>query len=356
MLKLQPVFEKIKYNALEYVGIHQKGQDELTGILTNIVQQKGKQILLDTTALSDALAAMDMEATEIYRVCLMTQVNGFAKLLECDGRTSQLDLDRYIRNAGQETGLNADVVLRIASAIAFAVDIKVEYDDKERKSGSISADSIATLGYFMAQKKLDHFGEDFHRVIDEEADIDLDFDTLEPLVALGIPKAKYYLGYCLLYGVQLEENEIRGVALLREAAVAGDSESGAVLGDYYYEKGGSNHWSKAYDYYTGYGAVALNETRQEAVTDILNQKKFNRSLLGWCIALFVGMLISVIWAPGASVFAARPVWGWLSVAAELALLVLKILHFRAKPYDSAHLLPVAMTGVWFLYMAIRLLF
>lgn len=59
---------------------------------------------------------------------------------------------------------------------------------------------------------------------------------IEPLVQYGIPKAKYYLGYCLLKGIQLEENETRGIALLHEAADAGDSTAAAALGDYYLKK------------------------------------------------------------------------------------------------------------------------
>ena len=55
-------------------------------------------------------------------------------------------------------------------------------------------------------------------------------------------------------------------------------------------------------------------------------------------------------------FAACPFWGWLAVAVQLTLLVLSILHYRSKPYDCVYTLPVAMSAIWFVYMAIRLLF
>ena len=154
----------------------------------------------------------------------------------------------------------------------------------------------------------------------------LDFELIEPLVQYGIPKAKYYLGYCLL------------------------------MGDYYFEKGGSSNWTKAYEYYTGYGAIALNKNRKKAIVSILNHKLYNRKILGLCVILFFVFAATVIWAPATAVFAACPFWGWLAVAVQLTLLVLSILHYRSKPYDCVYTLPVAMSAIWFVYMAIRLLF
>ena len=75
----------------------------------------------------------------------------------------------------------------------------------------------------------------------------------------------------------------------------------AALGDYYFEKGGSSNWTKAYEYYTGYGAIALNKNRKKAIVSILNHKLYNRKILGLCVILFFVFAATVIWAPATAV-------------------------------------------------------
>lgn len=357
MMNLESVFERVKYNALDYIGLYQAPVSDLASILSATVEQNGVEVLFDTVALSESMRKVGAEEAEIHRVCLMTQVAGFREVLNRDPRTVQLDLERYIQNAVEETGLNRDTILRITSAISFATGIAMNYQTHPPKNFDQMTDDVATLAYTVCQEKLSMFKEDFEKVaFRNSTSIVLDFEVLEPLVNYGIPKAKYYLGYCLLKGIQLEENEARGVELLQEAADAGDSKAAAALGDYYFAKGGSSNWTKAYDYYTGYGAAALNKDRKNAIVSILNHKRYNKKILGLCIILFFALTATVIWAPATAVFAARPLWGWLAVAAQLVLLVLKMMHYRAKPYDCVYTLPVAMSAIWFVYMAIRLLF
>lgn len=356
MINLEPVFEKVKYNALDYIGLYQAPVSSLSSILSAVAEQKGKDIFFDTTALSQAMQDTGATEAESHRVCLMTQVTGFRELMQQDPRTVQLDLDRYIQNAADETGLTRDTILRITSAIAFAVGITMSYEPKPSKNKANTNETVAALSYSIYKEQLLAFRKDFQSNLLKLHTPALDFNSLEPLVNIGIPKAKYYLGYCLLHGIQLEQNETRGVALLQEAADAGDSEAAAALGDYHFEQGGSNHWSKAYDYYTGFGSTALTTSRRKAIASILNHKTYNKKFLALCIVLFLALVATVIWTPASAMFAPRLFWGWFAVAIQLALLVLQILHFRAKPYDCIFALPVAMSGVWFLYMAIRILF
>lgn len=357
MINLEPIFEKVKYNALDYIGLYQTPVSSLSSILSSVVEQNGIDILFDTTSLSEAMRKVGAEEAEICRVCLMTQVAGLREVLNRDPRTVQLDLDRYIQNAIEETGLNRDTILRITSAISFATGIAMNYQTRPPKDFDHMTDNVATLAHTVCQEKLSMFRDAFEKVVYKKStSTALDFEILEPLVNYGIPKAKFYLGYCLLKGIQLEENEVRGIELLQEAADAGDGKAAAALGDYYFAKGGSDNWTKAYDFYTGYGATALNNDRKNAIVSILNHKRYNKKILGLCIILFLALVATVIWAPATAVFAARPFWGWFAVVAQLALLVLKIMHYRTKPYDCVYTLPVAMSAIWFVYMAIRLLF
>lgn len=357
MINLEPIFEKVKYNALDYIGLFQAPTSSLASILSTTVEQNGVEILTNTGQLSDAMKALGADDAEIYRTCLMTQVAGFREVVNRDPRTVQLDLDRYIQNAIEETGLNRDAILQITAAIAYATGTSMNYETRPPKDAGLITENVATLAYGVCQEKLKSFQESFEKVVfRKSATAVLDFESIEPLVNYGIPRAKYFLGYCLLKGIQLEENEARGLQLLTEAADAGDSKASAALGDYYFGKGGSSNWTKAYAYYTGYGSIALTKTRKDAMVSILNHKVYNKKVLGLCVILFFALAATVIWAPATTVFDAYPFWGWFGVVIQLGLLVVKIMHYRTKPYDCVYSLPVAMLAVWFVYMAIRMLF
>lgn len=356
MNKSEGIFDKVKYDALACIGLYEAPPSETGSILAAAVSRHGREVFCDSAALHQAMAGAGALEDEIFRVQLMTQVSGFRELLAQDPRTAQVDLDRYIQNAAAETGFNRDTVLRLTGSIMFALGGGIDCDPTAAREGTFAPQTIAALASELYVEPLRTFQANLDRLISTGASVRLDFDSLEPLVNIGIPRAKYCLGYCLLAGIQLEASEERGLALLEEAAGQGDSRAAAALGDYYYSSGGSDHWSRAYKYYTGFGAAALNKVRQSAVTNILNQKIFNRKLLGLCILLLAACAVLVIWPPAAAVYAPHPVWGWLSVLSQLALLVAGILHYRAKPYDFFYGLPVAMVGIWSVYMAVRVLF
>lgn len=356
MNKLEGIFDSVKYDALAYIGLYEAPPSETGSVLAVVASRNGTEVFNDPAALYQAMSDAGASADEIFRVQLMTQVSGFRELLAQDPRTAQVDLDRYIQNAAEETGFNRDTVLRLTSSIMFALGGGMNCDLSSARKGDFAPQTVAALAYELYEEPLRIFQNNLDRLISTGAAVQLDFDRLEPLVNIGIPRAKYCLGYCLLVGIQMEANEERGVELLEEAADQGDSRAAAALGDYYYLSGGSDHWSRAYAYYTGFGASALNKARQSAITDILNQKLFNRKLLRLCILLLAVLAVTAIWPPAAAVYAPHPIWGWLSVLAELALLILGVLHYRAKPYDFFYGLPVAMAGIWFVYMTIRILF
>lgn len=351
------VFEQVKYNALEYIGVYKTPESDLVSILTSVTEQHGPEIFFDPEALRTAMQSAGATQAEVYRVCLMTQVTGFHELVDQDSRTVQAGLDRYIQNAAAETGFNRDTILRLTSSLAIAVGTAMNYEPQPGAETAVTAETMATLATSLYQAPLDAFQTDFFNVVLQKAPgIALDFESLEVLANIGIPKAKYYLGYCLLKGIQLEQNEVRGLELLQEAAQAGDSRAAAALGDYYYIQGGANNWTRAYGYYTGFGAAALNKPRKNALISILNQKLYNKKVLTLCTILFAVLVATTLWAPAATLYPPRLVLGLFAAVVQLALLAVGILHYRAKPYDHIYALPVAMVGVWFVYMAIRLLF
>ena len=349
-------FDDVKYDALEYIGLYEAPVSDVGSILSAVVAEYGKDVFFDAGSLHDGMADAGASELECCRVYIMTQVSGFQKLLEQDQRTAQLDLDRYVQNAAEETGFNRNTILYLTGGIMSAVDGVMNSDICPTADAMVIPRTAALLSTSLYEKPLRNFQADLDKVCAGNTRVKLDFTLIEPMANLGIPRAKYFLGYCLANAIQLAPNEEQGLELLREAADMGDSLAAAALGDYCYYRGGSNNWTRAYQYYTGFGATALTPARRSAVTSILNQKHFNRKLLGLSALLLVACVFTVIFPPAAALYAARPIWGWLVVAAQLALLALGCIHYRVSPYDFFYWLPAAMSGLWFIYMAIRLLF
>ena len=90
--------------------------------------------------------------------------------------------------------------------------------------------------------------------------------------------------------------------------------------------------------------------------DIINHGKFNKRMLSLCVGLFVLIVLSVIAAPGAALYAAHLGIGILCCFLCAGTLAAAFLHHRVKPYDNVYYAPVAMLLIWMLYSAVSLLF
>ena len=67
------------------------------------------------------------------------------------------------------------------------------------------------------------------------------------------------------------------------------------------------------------------------------------------------MLLCVIVAPGAVLFAAHRVIGGFCLVGSAALIVLAWMHYRVNPYDNFYWLPLGLHTFWFLYMVLRII-
>ncbi len=347
-------FDKVKYDARAYAEAYGGGSAPLRTVLNGAVEMYGSGIFLEPASLSAAMHSLGADESDILKVCLMTRVPGFRRLIEGGSGTEQIDLDRYVMNAEEKTGFTRDNVLWLTFCIVDAAGIWMDYlpmpeDDAARASAEGLREQLCSA---MFSARLGEFEEKMDKLIfEDDPEVKLDFKKLEPLVNMGIPRAKYLLGYCLLHGIQLQRNEKRGVSLLREAAEAGEGDASAALGDYHYDRRGVRDWSMAYRYYTGYGAVALNPSRRVALVNILNQRLYNRKNLILCSVLLAAtvLFMALIPAPGSS--GAHSVMGVLVVVLQAGLLAFGVVRFRLRPFDRLYVLPISMAALWFAYAA-----
>lgn len=346
-------FDDVKYDGQGCADLFQAQSPDLVSVLTVAVAKYGAQVLLDPAALGRAMEEAGAPAPEIFRVQLMTQAPGFRELVARESGTLQSDLERFLRGASEHTGFTPDTVLRLTHGILSALGVDWEPPPPGRTAGSIPPQAVTILSAAAYEVPLRQFQAELARLSSGGQAV-LDFDSLEPLVNAGIPRAKYCLGYCLLHGVQLPAQPERGLALLEEAANLGDSQAAGELGDYYCAASGRGHWSRAYGYYTGPGAAALTPARQAALRDILNQKLFNRRFLVLCALLLAVFAATVFFPPAAALYPPHRILGAVSLLAQAGVLGWAVLRFRADPYELLCHVPVLMAGIWSVYMAGRI--
>ncbi len=325
----------------------------LGDLLRILVRKHSTAIYSDPARLREELSGMGVSEGDILRIALMAQMPDLRQLVASSRKTVQADLDVFVRRAVQFTGLSRETVMDLTGAIALSVDIAFSYTSRPSTTPALSESAFVVPMRFY-QKELDAFQKEFTKAVETRSLSALNLDKLSPLVAVGLPKAKYFLGYYLLHTSEPEQTNERAVALLEEAAAQGDAAASAELGDYYYQHNAET-WGLAYEYYTGYGASALNTQRKQAVSNILNQRQYNRKVLGLSAVLFLFMCATLVFAPGAAVFPPCYFAGGISAFCNLAVLTLAALRYRAKPYGYFTIVPVCMFAIWSLHVAVRLL-
>ena len=352
--EVRKAWNEVYHEFLDYIGLKNDNLSELSAKLFMIVSKKTSEIYFHFDQLQQMLQECNVAELEIYQIGVMTKVSGFKELIKSNEKTEQVELNLFIKNAITETGFNCSTVLRLTCDIALSLGIPFcnLHNTFNKNSTPVSAFTIPSGIY---ELELASFEAEFKKVLFNDSSIHLDFSILEPLVSAGIPKAKYYMGYCLLNNIQLAEDSHKGLQLLSEAAEAGDIDAAAALGDYYYNRNTANDWSAAYEYYTGYGALALTEKRKEAIVCIFNKKKYNKNIVSFSIVLLILLCFSVVFAPAKNLYSPCYFLGVISILLNIGILFVMMMHYRNKPYDDFYAFPVGMLITWFIYMLIRIL-
>lgn len=343
-----------------YSGNYVKPVSKLESSLKTLVEKYSSNIYFDEKLLQSSLNELGVLSSDIYKVCIMTKVTGFRELLECDLRTEQSDIDRFVRNAIEETGLTRSAILGLTCNIAVSVNIAFEWTGENFKINDVLKEKayVIPISFYEDElKKLD-FTEGENMQLK-----DSDIDVLQSLAEAGIPKAKFILGYYILSGTKSEESSEYAKEMLTEAAEEGFMQANMILGDYYFDQGyesiSDNAWRKAYEYYTGYGTQALNEKRQNAVANILNQRKVNKFTLILSIIFGIITVCLFLYSPGAPVYNTYVIFKWIGIVLSVFIIIFAILRYKYYDYDELNrlkIVPAALFTVWFVYTLIRILF
>lgn len=228
--------------------------------------------------------------------------------------------------------------MELVRMVALSAGSAVDYNGEHLRDPShVGMEERAyMIPVSLYEKELEKFEEEYHN----NSTKDLDYSRLEPLAAAGIVKAKFYLGYYLLHKSGLEMDSAKGLELLTEAADLGDSEACAVLGDHYFNQG-PDSWERAYRYYTGYGATALNEDRRKNIARIFKQVTFNEQLINISL-LLAGIMAAILFLPDMAMS-----FPCLAGTGLLVLIFVSALWYKHHcPYGDLRFAPACMFLIW----------
>lgn len=348
--KSNPIINNVK----EYIGDYQITHSDYESVLSDAVAKYSPDLYTDTEKLKKAMREFGAKEAQITKVYMMTLVDGFREILEFDERVQQNDINRYVQNAVRETGFNVAQVLELVSAIIGSLGIESLTDSgRVLNKGNETTGFVVPMSVYKNELKLVEQKINLENINSLGAG---DIARLEVLVKAGIPRAKYYLGSCLLKNALFKEKAPLGLRYLEEAAADGDSLAAGALGDYFYEQADSDSWSQSYSYYTGYGSLELSGIRGRRVVDILNFREFNFTIIVASIVIALTMLATVIIAPANAHYDAHRVLGYVLFIVAAAILVASIMHHRQKPYDNLSWVPCSVFVIWTLHFLIRILF
>ena len=89
--------------------------------LKKIVDSCGSEVFLDREKLESELKSVGIEDKTILQMLLLTTVPGFRELLQTNDASMENDLDRFVGNAQDTTGLDRNTILDLTVDIASAL-------------------------------------------------------------------------------------------------------------------------------------------------------------------------------------------------------------------------------------------
>ena len=347
------------YNGPRVIGGEAKTEGNsgsaLRDALLDIRTLKGQDALLAPQVLEKELRRHGLEEAEIYRLCLLSRVQGYPQLIQAE--SGQYDVERFVYHALRETGLRRDVVLDLAGTLASLSGMTIRAGENNGARAETPPEGMVfPIPTSFYQEELDACREPLQKAVEQGTTAAADLlDRLRPLAAAGIPEARYYLGaYLLRRSAEEALPSEDALDLLKAAAADGEPRASAALADFYYKRREPGDWAEAFRRYTGFGALALNDRRRIALVDILNQKNLNRRLFQASAVLLTALALLFL-VPAAPLYGAG--WPWCLAFFPLGggLLWEAFRRFRKEPYGEYYALPAAMLAAWAACWILRIL-
>ncbi len=264
----------------------------LGAIIRTVISEKGIDILKDTEAFSKELIHKKVNSIAVMQLSLLLEAGNIRNYLtQIKSGITMVDVNNMITCAEEETGLSKTKLKLLLTAMLYGLSLPsaIEKVVIPKQDGSLVRQDAAILPLDQYVNQL----KEIKQAVQEKKEEILKNKSVEfeRLVNAGVPEALYLKGICYQDGIGTEADMKRALPYFISAAKAGHAEANAVMGDYYFEASeyGLDDYSKAFEYYTQIGAVALSEQRKQNLLVIIASKKQNITQL-----FLTGILLVVL--------------------------------------------------------------
>lgn len=238
------------------------------------------------------------------------------------------------------SNINRVEAKRILSIILYVYGFNAVVDEFDRIQVSQISKKVKDFDLIKPQfENSSHELEIIEMYVDKNDTVSLGEKSheLEQFVKEGDAYALFIKGKCYLYGIGTTADANQARCLLERSASKGFAEANSLLGDLEFE---NRNYTKAYDYYTGIGAVALSSENQNKLLAILDNKKINLKMYVGSIIIFaLTIIFDLLMATGHFCPSGCTHYpsGIIFIFLTVAVFVLIVLTGIFKKYDSPRL-------------------
>ena len=237
--------------------------------LKQLIAEQGIDILKSSDNITKELKSKKFPTNTVMQMTLFLKASNISNYYkQTKSGISMIDVNNIITCAYEETGLTKKKIKYLLTAVLYGLGLPTDIQTATLPSETgIVSENISILSEETYVEKFSEIQKAVQNKDDKKIHaISADFDML---VKAGIPEAIYLKGMCYINGIGTEENMETAYNYIASAANMGHAEANAVLGDYYYSSKQNNNYTRAYEYYTHLGAVALSDERKDNLKTIM---------------------------------------------------------------------------------------
>lgn len=303
-------------------------------------QPNNEQIILsDSSNAKKVMIANGINNKIANQIGLIFECSNIKTYLKME-KMSVIEANNCLNEIVSSTDLNRRVAKELLSVVLFAFGFQSVSDELDKllvveirknakefdlisPSQQDSNEVLKLIEQYVDKKDTVSLGEKSHE--------------LEQFVKEGDAYALFIKGKCYLYGIGTTADANQARRLLERSASKGFAKANSLLGDLEFE---NRNYTKAYDYYTGIGAVALSSENQNKLLAILDNKKINLKMyVGSTIIFALTIIFDLLMATGHLCPSGCTHYpsGIISILLTVAVFVLIVLTGIFKKYDSPRL-------------------
>ena len=313
---------------------------ELGTIIRAIIGEKKVGILKNTEAFSKALLEKNVDEVVVMQLSLLLEAGNIRNYLtQVKSGISMIDVNNMITCAEDETGLTKKKIKLLLTAVLYGLSLPSAIENViiPQGNGEFGRADSAIISAEEYSASLEEVKQAIKNK--NEGKLKELSTSFERLVKAGVPEAMYLKGMCYKEGIGTEVDVKHSLKYLMAAADAGHAEANAVMGDYYFDSPTYDFtdYTKAFNYYTQIGAVALSDDRKDNLRAIMASNKQNIIQL-----ILTGVLLAILFVfnqqLGMGTFSTdmKTHWGWAITSDVLSTVVygLSIFVYTQAKYNK----------------------